>query len=122
MEFAKIFITLAALINPFGAIPAFIGLTQGQSALERRRTARTAAVASFIVIAVTAIAGQYLLAGFGITVPSLQVGGGVLLFIVAISMFNAQPQHAGGSRRGRGARQHRGGAADHPAAHRSGGR
>ena len=29
MEFAKIFITLAALINPFGAIPAFIGLTQG---------------------------------------------------------------------------------------------
>ena len=29
MEFAKIFITLAALINPFGAIPAFIGLTEG---------------------------------------------------------------------------------------------
>ncbi|RXM04248.1 hypothetical protein EO238_29475, partial [Citrobacter sp. AAK_AS5] len=46
MEFAKIFITLAALINPFGAIPAFIGLTQGQSSLERRRTARTAALAT----------------------------------------------------------------------------
>ncbi len=91
MEFAKIFITLAALINPFGAIPAFIGLTEGQSRGDRRRTARTAALATFIVIAVTAIAGQYLLAGFGITVPSLQVGGGVLLFIVAISMFNAQP-------------------------------
>ena len=91
MEFAKIFITLAALINPFGAIPAFIGLTQGQSSLERRRTARTAALATVLVITVTALAGQYLLAGFGITVPSLQVGGGVLLFIVAISMFNAQP-------------------------------
>lgn len=91
MEFAKIFITLAALINPFGAIPAFIGLTQGQSSLERRRTARTAALATVLVITVTALAGQYILAGFGITVPSLQVGGGVLLFIVAISMFNAQP-------------------------------
>ena len=91
MEFAKIFITLAALINPFGAIPVFIGLTHGQSALERRRTARTAALASFIVVAITALGGQYLLAGFGITVPSLQVGGGALLFLVAISMFNAQP-------------------------------
>lgn len=91
MEFAKIFITLAALINPFGAIPAFIGLTQGQSPLERRRTARTSALATVLVITLTALAGQYLLAGFGITVPSLQVGGGALLFIVAISMFNAQP-------------------------------
>ena len=91
MEFAKIFITLVALINPLGAIPAFIGLTQGQSALERRRTARTAALSTFLVIVVTAIAGQYLLAAFGITVPSLQVGGGALLFLVAISMFNAQP-------------------------------
>ncbi len=79
MEFAKIFITLAALINPFGAIPAFIGLTEGQSRGDRRRTARTSALATFIVIAITAIAGQYLLAGFGITVPSLQVGGGVLM-------------------------------------------
>lgn len=91
MEFAKIFITLAALINPFGAIPAFIGLTAGQSIDARRRTARTAALATFIVIAVSTFCGQYLLVAFGITVPSLQVGGGVLLFMVAVSMFNAQP-------------------------------
>ena len=94
MEFAKIFITLVALINPLGAIPAFIGLTQGQSALERRRTARTAALSTFLVIVVTAIAGQYLLAAFGITVPSLQVGGGALLFLIALNMFNAEPGRA----------------------------
>jgi len=91
MEFAKICITLAALINPFGAIPAFISLTEDQSEAVRRQTIRTAALATFIVIAISALGGQYLLAGFGITIPSLQVGGGVLLFLVAVSMFNAQP-------------------------------
>lgn len=91
MEFAKICITLAALINPLGAIPAFISLTEDQSEAARRQTIRTAALATFIVIAISALGGQYLLAGFGITIPSLQVGGGVLLFLVAVSMFNAQP-------------------------------
>lgn len=90
MEFAKIFITLVALINPIGAIPAFISLTEGQSDASRRQTIRTATLTTFIVIAVSAIGGQYLLAAFGITIPSLQVGGGALLFLVAVSMFNAQ--------------------------------
>lgn len=91
MEFAKVFITLIALVNPFGAIPAFIGLTEGQSARERRQTVRTATLATFCVIAVSAVGGQYLLSIFGISIASLQVGGGVLLFLVAVSMFNAQP-------------------------------
>lgn len=91
MEFAKICITLAALINPFGAIPAYMSLTEDQSETGRRQTIRTASLATFLVIVVSALGGEFLLAGFGITIPSLQVGGGVLLFIVAASMFNAQP-------------------------------
>lgn len=90
MEFAKIFITLVALINPIGAIPAFISLTEGESEAGRRQTVRTAALSTFIVIAVSALCGQYLLAAFGISIASLQVGGGALLFLIAVSMFNAQ--------------------------------
>ena len=37
METLKVFITLLALINPFGAIPMFLSLTAGQSARERLR-------------------------------------------------------------------------------------
>ena len=43
METLKVFITLLALINPFGAIPMFLSLTAGQSPRERRRTINTAA-------------------------------------------------------------------------------
>ena len=48
METLKVFITLLALINPFGAIPMFLSLTAGQSARERHSTINTAAVATAI--------------------------------------------------------------------------
>ncbi|CAH1746337.1 conserved membrane protein of unknown function [Thauera humireducens] len=91
METLKVFITLLALINPFGAIPMFLSLTAGQSAHERRSTINTAAIATAIVIGVAALFGQGLLGVFGISIPSLQVGGGILLFILALNMFNAEP-------------------------------
>jgi multiple antibiotic resistance protein len=91
METLKVFITLLALINPFGAIPMFLGLTSQQSADEVKSTINTAAIATAIVIAVSALFGQGLLALFGISIPSLQVGGGILLFILALNMFNAEP-------------------------------
>lgn len=91
METLKVFITLLALINPFGAIPMFLSLTADQSAHERRSTINTAAIATAIVIGVAALFGQGLLGVFGISIPSLQVGGGILLFILALNMFNAEP-------------------------------
>ena len=91
METLKVFITLLALINPYGAIPMFLSLTADQSAHERRSTINTAAIATAIVIGVAALFGQGLLGVFGISIPSLQVGGGILLFILALNMFNAEP-------------------------------
>ena len=54
METLKVFITLLALINPFGAIPMFLSLTAGQSARERHSTINTAAIATAIVVGAAA--------------------------------------------------------------------
>lgn len=94
METLKVFITLLALINPFGAIPLFLGLTAAQSAQEVRSTVNTASIATVIVIAVSALFGEMLLKVFGISIASLQVGGGLLLFFLAFKMFNAEPGRA----------------------------
>lgn len=91
METLKVFITLLALINPFGAIPLFLGLTAAQSAHQVRATINTASIATAIVIAVSALFGEALLRMFGISIASLQVGGGILLFFLAFKMFNAEP-------------------------------
>ncbi|NMG50639.1 NAAT family transporter [Azoarcus communis] len=94
METLKVFITLLALINPFGAIPMFLGLTAAQGPAQVRSTINTAAVATAIVIAVAALFGEMLLRIFGISIASLQVGGGLLLFFLAFKMFNAEPDSA----------------------------
>ncbi len=90
MDFLKSFISLLALINPVGAVPFFLSLTSGQSGAERRRTIRVTSISVFCVIAVTTVLGQQIIGFFGISVGSLQVGGGIIMLLMAINMLNAQ--------------------------------
>ena len=90
MDILKSFISLLALINPVGAIPFFMSLTANQSDAERRRTIRIAAISVFCVITVTTLLGQQIISFFGISVGSLEVGGGIIMLLMAINMLNAQ--------------------------------
>ncbi|MFT4508389.1 MarC family protein [Caballeronia sp. 15711] len=90
MNLLKSFISLLALINPVGAIPFFLSLTTDMSSSEKAGTIRIASISVFCVIAVTALLGQQIIAFFGISVGSLQVGGGIVMLLMAINMLNAQ--------------------------------
>jgi multiple antibiotic resistance protein len=90
MDLLKSFISLLALINPVGAVPFFLSLTSGHSDAERRRTIRIASISVFCVIAVTTLLGQQIISFFGISVGSLEVGGGIIMLLMAINMLNAQ--------------------------------
>lgn len=90
MDLLKSFISLLALINPVGAVPFFLSLTSGQSELERRHTIRIASISVFCVIAVTTLLGEQIISFFNISVGSLEVGGGIIMLLMAINMLNAQ--------------------------------
>ncbi|RKP44010.1 YchE family NAAT transporter [Trinickia fusca] len=90
MDLLKSFISLLALINPVGAVPFFLSLTSAQSDVERRHTIRIASISVFCVIAVTTLLGQQIISFFGISVGSLEVGGGIIMLLMAINMLNAQ--------------------------------
>jgi len=94
MNLLKSFISLLALINPVGAIPFFLSLTGEMSIPEKRNTIRIASISVFCVIAVTALLGQQIIAFFGISVGSLEVGGGIIMLLMAINMLNAQVGNA----------------------------
>ncbi|MEX3612781.1 MAG: MarC family protein [Burkholderia gladioli] len=94
MDLLKSFISLLALINPLGAVPFFLSLTTSQGDEERRRTVRIAAVSAFFVIVVTTLLGQQIIRFFGISVGSLEVGGGIIMLLMAINMLNAQMGNA----------------------------
>ena len=91
MDAFKTFISLLALVNPLGAIPFFITFTASNSRRERQKIVRIAALTVALVIAFTTLLGQQFINFFGISVNSFQVGGGIIMLLMAISMINAQP-------------------------------
>jgi multiple antibiotic resistance protein len=91
MDLYKPLIALLAIVNPIGVIPFFIHFTEGFTQAQRQRTSRVAAMAAFVVIAVSALAGLKIIDFFGISLASFQVGGGLLLLMSSIQMLNAQP-------------------------------
>src|SRR3989339_647411 len=90
----KPLVTLLALVNPLAIVPFFIHYTQDFTREQRSRTIWIASFSSFVVIAVCALMGLHILAFFGISLASFQVGGGMLLLTSALSMLNAQPAEA----------------------------
>ncbi|SDK57778.1 multiple antibiotic resistance protein [Methylophilus rhizosphaerae] len=86
----KVAIALLAIVNPVGCLPIFMSATSGWKKAERARTARTVAITVLIVLSVSAFIGESILNFFGITIPSFQVGGGILLLLISISMMHGK--------------------------------
>ena len=91
MDLLKPLVALLAIVNPIGVLPFFIHFTQNFTPAQRRQTIRVSAVAAGLVVAISALAGNKIIAFFGISIASFQVGGGTLLLISALQMLNAQP-------------------------------
>ena len=91
MDLLKPLVALLAIVNPIGVLPFFIHFTQNFTPDQRRQTIRVSALAAGLVVAISALAGNKIIAFFGISIASFQVGGGTLLLISALQMLNAQP-------------------------------
>jgi multiple antibiotic resistance protein len=89
-EYIKIFVSLLAIVNPFGAIPLFISMTADETSSQRRKTINLVAFGVTIILLVALFFGQLLLRFFGITIDSFRVGGGILVLLMAIAMLHAK--------------------------------
>ncbi len=89
-EYLKIFISLLAIVNPFGAIPLFISMTASENNRERRKTSNLVTLSVTIILLVALFFGELLLRFFGITIDSFRVGGGILILLMAIAMLHAK--------------------------------
>lgn len=70
---------LFPIVNPVGNAPIFLSLTRGASTETRRLLASRIAVNGFLLLVVSMLIGTYILAFFGISLPVVQVGGGLVL-------------------------------------------
>lgn len=90
----EVFVTLFVIMDPVGTIPIFLSLTSGRSAATMRRAAWQAVTVSFAVIVAFAFFGQQILAYLHISLPALQVAGGLLLLLVALELLTGKEQEA----------------------------
>jgi multiple antibiotic resistance protein len=82
--------SMLSVVDPPGALPAYLAMTEGDDPGKRRRTARKAALAATLVLAAFAAAGNWLFHLLGLTLPAFQIAGGLILFLVALDMMRAQ--------------------------------
>ncbi|AIZ63427.1 antibiotic resistance protein MarC [Hymenobacter sp. DG25B] len=80
------FTTLFSVVNPFGAMPVFLTLTQEDSAAHRAGVALRACLYMIGVLTVSFFAGQYVLNFFGINIHHLRIAGGILLMRSAFDL------------------------------------
>jgi len=89
-EYSRFFTALLVILDPFMAIPILLSLTDGYTSAERNRVARTAALTVATVLVLMALLGETLLHWLGTSLGSFRVGGGIVLFLMALAMLQAQ--------------------------------
>ncbi len=89
-EYTRFFTALLVILDPFMAIPILLTLTVGYTTAERNRVVRTAALTVAAVLIVMALLGETLLHWMGTSLGSFRVGGGIVLFLMALAMLQAQ--------------------------------
>jgi multiple antibiotic resistance protein len=80
---------LLPIVDPLGGAPIFLAMTAGLTSEERRRMANVIAVNSFFLLLASALIGAYVLDFFGVSIPSVQVAGGIVVFLIGWSLLNA---------------------------------
>ena len=95
--FLFVFAAVLPILNPAATAPIFLGLTEGASNSTRELLARRIARNMFALLVGSMLVGSYVLEFFGISLPIVRVGGGLIVAAAAWRLLNAQ--HAGDERR-----------------------
>ena len=79
--------TLLPIINPLSTAPVFVA-TVGTDRLLAKKLARQVAINSWFIVFVSVVVGTYVLQFFGISLPVVRLGGGLLVAATGWRMLN----------------------------------
>jgi multiple antibiotic resistance protein len=86
---------LFPVVNPLGGSPVFLALTREYSTAARRRLAQRIAMNSFILLIASFLTGTHVLAFFGISLPVVQVGGGLIVISAGWALLKQKEEDEG---------------------------
>ncbi len=85
---------LFPIVDPIGGSPVFLSLTRDYTPDTRRLLARRIAIDSFILMVASFAVGTHVLSFFGISLPVVQVGGGLIVMSTGWAMLNQKDDHS----------------------------
>ena len=80
---------LMPIVNPLGSAPIFLSMTADLPTPARRQLSRRVGWNSFLLLAAAMLVGSHVLRIFGISVPIVRVGGGLLVIASGWRLLNA---------------------------------
>ncbi len=78
-----VFAALFPIVNPVGGAPVFLAMTKGIGDHDRASLARRIAINAFLLVLGSMLVGRYVIEFFGLSVPVIQIAGGILVGSVA---------------------------------------
>lgn len=87
--------TLSALfsvVNPFGAMPVFLTLTQDDPPARRSQQAFRACLYMVLILTVFFLAGQAVLDFFGLRIHDLRIAGGIMIMRAGFDLLNPKAE------------------------------
>jgi len=78
-----VFAALLPIVNPLGAAPVFLIMTRYADDPTRAVLARKVTINSFVLLMASVFIGTYVLEFFGLSIPVVQIGGGLVVCAVA---------------------------------------
>ena len=87
--FVLCYAALFPIVNPVGSAPLFLGLTQFATEKCRNALARRVAIGSFFLLLGSLFIGSHVLEFFGISLPVVRIGGGLVVTAFGWKLLNS---------------------------------
>ena len=87
--FLLCYAALFPIVNPVGNIPLFLSLTRSRTKGERNALARRVAINSFCLLLASLLVGSHVLEFFGISLPVVRIGGGLVVTAFGWHLLNS---------------------------------
>lgn len=96
-QLVKNTVILFALVDPLTLVPLFLFSAREASLTEKLGFARTLGLAVTAALAIAGLIGNYLLSLLGLSLGSMQVGGGIIALMLGIAMALGKEENLKGS-------------------------
>jgi multiple antibiotic resistance protein len=85
-QFIFVLTSIFLIVNPIGAAPIYLMITEKEPLARRVRIAKKASLVSLGVLMIFLLFGTWILKLFGINIYSFKIAGGILLLLISINM------------------------------------